>query len=164
MRAEPLPRAKAKRAPLRKQNGDLAKNTEEDLLRWSQWIEEIFQVSQEELIPKTSSIPIETWEQVGITEQDISQRYTEIHSIRQKTALRRSIHSSIHKKSLFVNVIMRPFSTDEILNIIKYLPKNKAHGTDGLPAELFQAIGTHIAPVLQLLRNNPWKEIGLPQE
>lgn len=93
---------KNKHQPIKKENGTLTNNTQEELQRWEEWIRECFYNTPEQLIPTITHIKEETWNKIE-TNNTNTQTNDEIHpdlkTIRNASRLQQLINKEPYAKT-----------------------------------------------------------------
>ena len=130
-------------------------NDQQEIMQtWTEYIKTQFQVNPEKLKPTIQHISNDKWKkpQKQIQEQ-IQQEHADIHTIRQNAKLTQMLDKNPHIKYW----LTADYTEKEIRNTINKLKNNKAHGSDGIPAETYKALspwttGT-ITNMMNLLKN-----------
>ena len=138
------------------EEGTETHDTNQTLKRWTQWIQQHFsQTTQENKNIEIEHIKEQTWNDIEKTLQDntTTTKHTihpNLRAIREHTQLIKAQQ----KHPQITDMLLKDYTQNDVQQAIKQLKNNKAHGTDGIPAEAFKAIGNWIAEPLTTMLNH----------
>jgi len=122
------------------------------LKRWTEWITQQFsQTQQESKNIQIDHIDEKTWEKLEQTKQYNNQ---DMHIPQRLQEIRKQskLHIWQQQNPKITNLLIKDYTQNEVTSAIKTLKNNKAHGTDGIPAEAYKAIRTWITePITHML-------------
>jgi len=119
--------------------------------RWAEWIQQHFnKTTQENENVQIDCIQETTWGQIEQNQSDIEQISipTRLQHLRNSSNLQR--WQNQHPK--ITQMLIQDYAQQEIIQSIKSIKNNKAHGEDSIPAESYKAIKNWIAePIAHML-------------
>ena len=131
-------------------------DTNQTLKRWTQWIQQHFsQTTQENKNIEIEHIKEQTWNEMESALKNDTTKISQpphpnLCTIREHTQLIKAQQ----KHPQITEMLLKDYTTDDVQQAIKQLKNNKAHGTDGIPAEAFKAIGNWITEPLTIMLNH----------
>ena len=147
------------------EDGKETHDTAQTLTRWTQWIQQHFSKTEQE----NNNIQIEhikeqTWgEMENTTKPDTTKLTQQIHPNLNKIREQAQLLKAQQKHPQITEMLLKDYTQKDIQQAIKQLKNNKAHGTDGIPAEAFKAINNWITEPLTTMLNHIKNGAQLPK-
>ena len=126
--------------PLKKKNGEFTRTLDENLIRWEEWVKEMFQIDDE--TPKTFHYKKELWDKDLDTIKNHIEKYNKDDTPEKRKAKMNRKNSTLKdamkKDKELEEFLSKPISKDEVRRAIKSLKNNKSFGNDRIPAEMYK--------------------------
>ena len=140
---------KIKKIQINNEDGTPTQDENTTFERWTQWTKNW--AHKEKNIPKMRHIKNEIWDHPRLVcESEIEKNNPEIKKIRENSAL----FAYLEKHPQKTEHLTGNYTRNETGLAILELAKNKSHGTDGIPAEAYQACSKFVIGAITQIINN----------
>jgi len=150
---------KSKHTTMYTEEGTETHDTTQTLTRWTQWIQQHFsKPEQENKDIQIEHIDEQTWDEIEKTTKlnttTTTQQTQPIHPNLTTIREHAQLIQAQQKNPQIANMLLKDYTQKDIQQAIKRLKNNKAHGSDGIPAEAYKAINTWLTEPLTTMLNH----------
>ena len=135
--------------PIKKLDGTHTKNAQEEIERWQEYIKEQFYIDPETTTPKITHITENQWGTIDQQKEQAANIPDTLQHIRKHSQLAQLNEENEHIHTWLTT----DYTEAEVKKAIMGLKNNKAHGSDGIPGEVFKILRQHMAKPITKIMN-----------
>jgi len=147
-----------------KQDGTLARNKQELITRWTEWVEHQFHTTENNIRPETMHMQEQQWENGENTDTDNEKQITQVRKALQSVRQDPTIAKLINQYPQIAAWLTKNYTDKDTKKAIRGLKNGKSHGIDGVPGEAYKVSRKHLTQPIRILMNKIKQGQELPTQ